>query len=131
MGSADHYTASDFIDVIPGTGGIISTIAARVGCDWHTAKRYIDNYATVKQAYDDECEKVTDLAETQIIKGIKENDLPTAKWYLTMKGHSRGYVRREEREISGADGEPLIPKIIELVIGEETEEERRLIIDDE
>ena len=57
------YTAEQFIKAIPGSGGIISTIARRVGCGWHTARDYVDKHPSVKQAYDDECEAVLDLAE--------------------------------------------------------------------
>jgi len=99
----DQYRAAEFIEAIPGSGGIISTIAARVGCAWDTAKRYIENYATVRQAYENECEKVTDLAEAVVIGEIKNRDVHTAKWYLMMKGRSRGYVQsqRNENENSG------------------------------
>ena len=31
------FTAKQFVDAIPGTGGIIDTIAKRVGCDWQRA----------------------------------------------------------------------------------------------
>jgi len=37
----DHYKASQFIAAIPGSAGIISIIARRVGCDWNTAKKYV------------------------------------------------------------------------------------------
>ena len=57
-----NYTAAQFIKAIEDSGGIISTIARRVGCDWHTAKRYIEEYATVQQAYQDERNKVIDIA---------------------------------------------------------------------
>ena len=67
------YTAKQFIDAIPGTGGIVATIADRVGCKWHTAKKYIEEYPTVKEVYEDECER------------IRDGDIPTAKWYLTKK----------------------------------------------
>ena len=52
----NSYTAQTFIDAIPGTGGIVSAIARKVGCEWNTARKYIDNYPTVKAAYDAECE---------------------------------------------------------------------------
>lgn len=42
------YTAAQFIEAIPGTGGIISAIAKRVGCDWITAKKYITELITKK-----------------------------------------------------------------------------------
>jgi len=95
------YTAKQFIEVIPGSGGIISTIARRVGCDWHTAKSYIEKHATVKAAYEAECEAVLDMAESKIIGAMNDDDIPTAKWYLTMKGRQRGYAPTERVEHSG------------------------------
>ena len=104
------YTAAQFITAIEGTGGIISSIARKVGCSWHTAKRYIDRMATVQQAYDNECQKVLDLAETVIIKDIKDQDTQTAKWYLTMKGRDRGYAQTQRSEITGQGGGPIETK---------------------
>ena len=99
-----RYLAQDFIEAIPGSGGIITTIASRVGCAWHTAKKYIVEYATVKAAYDDECAKVVDKAESVIIKSLQDDDVQTAKWYLTMKGSDRGYMQTQRQEVSGVDG---------------------------
>jgi hypothetical protein len=79
------YTAKQFIDAIPGTGGIIATIAKRVGCTWHTAKKYIDEYATVQQAYEDECEEVNDMVVSVILKSIKEGNTQDAKWWASRK----------------------------------------------
>ena len=107
QGQHNGYKAQDFIAVIPGSGGIVSTIAARLDCNWHTAKKYIDTMPTVKQAYDDECEKVLDRAESVLIQSINEGDSADSKWYLTKKGKHRGYVDHRA-EITGADGAPLI-----------------------
>lgn len=90
------FTAQVFIDAIPGSGGIISTIAKRVGCAWHTAKKYCAEYATVAKAYQDECESITDLAESTVLKSIQAGDVTTAKWYLTMKAKGRGYSQKYE-----------------------------------
>jgi hypothetical protein len=99
------YTAQDFIAAIPGTGGIVSVIARKVGCDWHTADKWVRTKPTVKKAYDDECEAVLDMAEGVLMKGIKEGDTADAKWYLTRKGKQRGYAERQE--ITGAEGDRL------------------------
>lgn len=117
MPGANQYRAQQFIDAISGSGGIITTIAKRVGCSWHTAKKYIDGYATVAQAYADECEKVLDAAESVIVGGIvEEKDRQIAKWYLTMKGGDRGYASKQKLEHTGADGGPLTFKevVVEL-----------------
>jgi hypothetical protein len=92
------YKAQDFIDAIPGTGGIISAIAKKVGCTWHTAKAAIDRYQTVREAYDDECEVVTDVAESTVIKAIRDGDVPSAKWWLTKKGKERGFAEKVDLE---------------------------------
>lgn len=85
MANRNQYKAIEFIEAIPGTGGIIATIADRVGCDWHTAKKYIEEYTTVQQAYQDECERVSDLATSTVLKAIRDGDVPTAKWWLSKK----------------------------------------------
>lgn len=115
----DHYKAEQFISAIPGSGGIVTTIAKRVGCEWHTAKKYITNYATVTQAYTDECEKVLDAAESVVVGNIVESkDVQTAKWYLTMKGADRGYAPKQKLEHSGEGGGPIQTKEVGLTDAE-------------
>lgn len=102
------YLAQDFIEVIPGSAGIVKEIAARVGCSRTTALRYIRQYATIREAYEDEVERVIDEAESVIIHDITENeDVQTAKWYLTMKGAGRGYAQLRKTQISGPDEGPV------------------------
>uniref|UniRef100_A0A6M3KWU9 Terminase n=1 Tax=viral metagenome TaxID=1070528 RepID=A0A6M3KWU9_9ZZZZ len=115
MAGASQYRASDFIDAIPGSGGIISVIAKRVGCAWHTAKKYIDSYATVRAAYDDECQGILDLAESTVIRSIKEGGAADARWYLTMKGRGRGYAptQRQELDVTVKDLDSAIERELE------------------
>lgn len=105
------YKASQFIEAIPGSGGIISTIAARVGCHWHTARRFCMEVKAVREVYDDEVEKTIDLAEAVILNALKEKDTTTAKWYLTMKGAPRGYAPTQKNEVTGAAGEPMTIRV--------------------
>ena len=107
-----HYTAALFIAAIPGTGGIISTIARKVGCSWNTAKRYITEYPTVATAYDNEVNTALDVAESIIFDNLrllrreqateeKPVESSLAKWFLTTKGKDRGYTERQEHEQVG------------------------------
>jgi len=115
---ANQYKAQEFIDAIPGTGGIVTTIAKRVGCAWHTAAKYIERYATVKEAYQCELEKNLDVAEAIIIDNLKllrqeqerkykVVDTADARWLLATKGKDRGYSQKSEMEVTGKDGAPL------------------------
>jgi hypothetical protein len=110
------YKAETFIKAIAGSGGIVSTIATRVGCDWHTARRYIDDHATVRAAYDAERETLVDACESVVVMNVKlaqqtqregrSADTSDAKWVLSRLGKERGYVERSE--VTGKDGTPLI-----------------------
>lgn len=90
------FTTNQFIAAIPGTGGIITAIARKVGCDWHTAKKYIEQHPTVKLAYSAECEGVLDLAEAKLIEQVNGGEGWAIKYLLSTKGKSRGYVERLE-----------------------------------
>ena len=107
MGKSNHYSAELFIKAIPGTGGIISLIARKLDVDWHTVKKYIEEYATVKRAYEAEKEGITDLAEAGLIKAIRDGEFQAIKFYLTTKAKDRGYVERQQIEHSGPDGNKL------------------------
>ena len=88
-GHNGRYTCEQCIDAIPGTGGIVSELAERVGCDWRTAKKYVTEYVTVTEAWDAERNRIHDYAENNIVEAIKEGDLPMSKWWLQV-------MRREE-----------------------------------
>jgi hypothetical protein len=115
--SKRKYKVQDFIDAIPNSGGIISTIASRVGCSWHTVKKWIDEYPTVKAVYDDECETIGDLAESVIMRNIqlaqkqqKDAEGPVdssdAKWYLSRVRRGK-FATKEEVDVTSG-GEPLV-----------------------
>ena len=102
-----HYRAADFLPHILGSGGIISTIARRVGCDWHTAKKYIDEYATLQKAYQDELSANLDVAESIVVDNLRMQrkqqlekqepaDTGDARWFLSTKGQERGYGNKLE-----------------------------------
>ena len=99
------YTAQQFIDAIPGTGGVVSAIADKVGCAWDTAKKYLTEYATVNRAWENERSKITDRAEHNIVGAIKDGDLQMSKWWLQVMRDE--FVPRERREHTGEGGGPI------------------------
>ena len=136
--SRKNYRTDDFIKVIPGSGGIISAIAKRVGCDWHTANKWIQEHPTVKQAFEDERESMLDMAEGVLFGNIrfaakeqqdasKRNetvfvDTGDAKWVLSRMGKERGYSEKIHTEITGKDDGPIQTSNILTIIdyGNET-----------
>lgn len=126
----DQFTAQQFIDAIPGTGGIVSAIARRVGCTWNTAQKYIATYPTVKAAYDAEVESTLDVAESVLLDNIRMArkmqtedktlvDTSDVRWYLAKKGKARGYVERQEvqAEISSKDSDAIPIRLVDYRAG--------------
>jgi hypothetical protein len=87
-----------FLKAIPGSGGIIASIARKTGVAWHTAKKFIEDHEDVRVAYQDEIEMRCDLAEGVILQAIQKQDIGTAKWYLALKGKERGYSDKVDPE---------------------------------
>ena len=101
-----RYTAQQFIDAMSGTGGIVTNLAVKLRCAWHTANDGIERWPTVKRAWQNERAKVTDKAQSNVIKAIVEDDdLPTSKWWLQLMDPE--FTPKEKREISGPDGGPV------------------------
>lgn len=117
--NGNRYKATDFVEAIKGSGGIISVIAERMGCNWSTAQRWIEDYPTVKAAYDAEKEKVLDSAESVILNNIVKNkDSADAKWYLSKKGKDRGYGTKldDDELISPDQAMALVEELVGAVL---------------
>lgn len=88
----DKYTLDEVIAAIKGSNGIKATIQKRLGCSRNTVDNYLKRYATVQAAYDEEVERVGDIAESLIINDMVQNrSVETAKWYAMRKLMHRGY----------------------------------------
>ena len=91
MGKHNRFTEKDVLTAIKGSGGIVSAIAQRLGCEWATADKSVQKWKSTLAAYADEKETILDLAESTIVKDIKGGSDQSAKWYLSKKGKDRGY----------------------------------------
>lgn len=107
-----RYKTSVFEQAIPGSGGIISTIAKRVGCDWSTARKRIRESPKLTELYNNERETILDMAESTIFTSIRNGDTQDAKWLLSRLGKDRGYSERQE--ITGRDGEAVAFTVVDF-----------------
>jgi len=105
-----NYPLDHVLEQIEGSGGITLTVATRLGCDWITAKRYIEKWETTKRAFEAEREKILDVAESVVNRNIQlayrqqnETQQPVdsgdAKWVLSRLGKQRGYADKQELEL--------------------------------
>lgn len=96
MTKSTTHTAQQVIEAIEGTGGIKSTIARRLGVSRWTVDNYMRRWSTVQDAYNEEREKVVDMAETKLLEKIRGGDYPAIRFFLMTQAKDRGYVERQE-----------------------------------
>jgi hypothetical protein len=81
--------------------GIVSTAAKTAGIDRTTHYCWLKDDPEYKAAVDQIQESVIDFAESHLYKLIKEGNPAANIFYLKTKGKSRGYIERQEVEVSG------------------------------
>ena len=90
-------TITMFENAIKDSGGIINTIAKRLNRkDYFKVKKKIFNNKKLKDLYLAEVEKISDIAESNIIKSILNGDVNISKWYLLVKAKERGYIEQQK-----------------------------------
>lgn len=107
---APRISKRKFLAALPGTGGVKKLIAERLDCNPNTVALALKrpSWADVLEAYNEECERVKDLAEETIIHAMtQKTDLPeaskNARWYLTRKAKERGYADESKVTVQGGD----------------------------
>ena len=113
-------TLDEVLTAIEGSGGIKATIALRLDVSRNTVDNYLKRWATAQEAYTQETETNTDIAESIILgnmqaalqqqRDLKKEQKPAIvesgdAWkYLQYKGRDRGYTPTTRTEVTGADG---------------------------
>jgi predicted transcriptional regulator YheO len=79
------------LKAIKDSAGIVSQIAKKSKASRTTVYEYLKVYPDVKEAYEDEKEKVLDIAETSLYQLAQQKDIQAVKYILDKKGEGRGY----------------------------------------
>lgn len=98
------------LEAIKGSAAIVTTVAKRLGCQWVTAKSYIDKWEETRRALQDEAETVLDMAESKLFESIKGGNTQDGKWLLSRKAKDRGYA--DNLELAGENGGALKIQIV-------------------
>jgi len=82
-------------NAIPGTAGIITTIAMNAGVSRKSLYAYLKKHSELWGDIDEEKAKVVDLAENRLVKRIERDDWKAVSYMLDKKGGDRGYGDRQ------------------------------------
>ena len=85
------FNKQDILDAIKDSGGIVTTVALALACDWHTAKANIERYKETREAFDGELETGLDLVEGKAYSQARNGDGAMIRFILATKGRKRGY----------------------------------------
>lgn len=89
---ARNFTKKTVLKAIKDSYGVVGTIAGRLGCEWNTARRYIEKWPETQQAVLDERESYLDMTENACIDRIKNGDGQMIRFVLATVGKKRGYT---------------------------------------
>ena len=103
----ERYTVAQVISAIQGTFGIKTAAAKELHCTRQTIDNYIKRHPTVAQAYQEERERLVDLAESKFAQEISKGEWQAISFALRTLGKDRGYVERRQVEASGREGGPI------------------------
>ena len=101
-----HYTKKELLEAIKGSGGIISEVARRLGCDWMTARKYTESYKVTHEAMIAESETMLDQVERCAYDSAIAGDGPMIRYILSTKGKRRGWSEDDIPQV--AAGDPVI-----------------------
>lgn len=90
----------NLIEALKRNAGLISYACEAVGCERSTYYDYYNGDEHFRKAVDDISESVVDYSEKALIKQIKKGNTTAIIFHLKCKGKKRGYVERQEIDMS-------------------------------
>ena len=92
----------EIIEALDRFGGIIAPAARSLGVNRKTVYYWINHSKQLQEALADIREKQKDFAESKLLQNIQGNDTKSIIFYLKTQGKDRGYVEKQENELSGS-----------------------------
>jgi hypothetical protein len=111
MADHDHYKPKQIIEALEKSKGYISQAAKVLGCSYQTVCKYRDKYPEVKEALFALEEEELDFTESKLHENINAGKEASIFFKLKTKGKHRGYIEKQEHEISGRPGEQINVKV--------------------
>lgn len=107
------FKKQDILNAIKDSGGIITTVALALDCDWHTAKANIERYEETREAFNGELETGLDLVEGKAYSQARNGDGAMIRFILATKGRKRGYGEPLPQEPSENDDTEIKIEIVD------------------
>ena len=100
-----------FKKALKGSAGIITLVAQRLECSRKCVYEYIEKHK-LANLLKDERERLVDMAESNLVKKIQQEDWKATEKVLNTLGKNRGYAEKHEIEHSTKDDKPIKINIV-------------------
>lgn len=107
------FKKQDILKAIKDSGGIITTVALALDCDWHTAKANIERYEETREAFNGELETGLDLVEGKAYSQARNGDGAMIRFILATKGRNRGYGDAPPQQSDAAEDTEIKIEIVD------------------
>lgn len=110
----DKYTQQEMIDALIFAKGMRTKAAKKLGCNYRTVVRYIEEYPAVAEAENDSRESMLDAIELKAYAAAMKGDNTMMIFMLKTQGKKRGYIEKQQIDLN-IDSEKLalLTKLIE------------------
>ena len=103
MANKNKYSLEQIKDAITKAGGFITIACKSLGCTRKTIYNYLEKYPELKEVVADIREHYLDIAEASLIQKVKDGNTPELLFYLKTQGKKRGYVEKQQIDLSSGD----------------------------
>lgn len=110
MMTQKEMDADKVIALIEEYKGNLTACAKRLGCARLTIRAFINKHPTCQQALDTARESMIDNVETVLYSKALAGEPWAVCFFLKTQAKHRGYIERQE--LTGADGNELIVKVV-------------------
>lgn len=117
----NRFSVSDVCEALDTFYGLIQPAARRLKCSRMSLYNYIEKHPELKKNVQQGREKLLDRAESiliQILDGSLDastgEKLEAAKYIMSTIGKTRGYTTKTESEVTGKNGTPLAPIVVNI-----------------
>ena len=104
-GKNEMFTVEKVMAALYKGGGFKSQAAKILKCSARTVDNYFERHPELFEIRDEIRDTVTDMAESQLFKAIKDGNLTATIFYLKCRAKNRGYVERTE--LAGVSDQPI------------------------
>jgi len=97
----NDITKKAMLEALERSLGIVSTACKNVGISRETHYRWLREDENYKTQVEDISNFTLDFVESQLHKQIMDGEVSSTIFYLKTKGKKRGYIEKQEIEMSG------------------------------